>query len=159
MRVSPSRRRRWNNLLILAVILFIGVLNLPSVIKSYLIESPTSTFPTLLNPQWELQALHFPELSLEKNQGRWRSTPPSSVAPEELVERWKALVGTEVDEETYQSFQPILRTPQTVEVWYADREEPQRVTFYQTPRFWLFKNWQEKWIAVSVEKDYLLPND
>ncbi len=158
MRVSPSRRRRWNNLLILAVILFIGVLNLPSVIKSYLIESPTSAFPTLLNPQWEIQALHFPELSLEKNQGRWRATPPSNIAPEELVKRWQELVGTEVDDETYQSFLPILRTPQTIEVWYSNREEPQRITYYQTPRFWLFKNWQDKWIAISVEKGYLLPD-
>ena len=159
MRVSPSRRRRWNNILILLVILFIGVLNLPTIIKSYLIEPAVSPFPTLLNSEWELQALHFPELSLEKNQGRWRTTPPSSVAPEELVERWQQLVGTEVDDETYQSFLPILRTPQTIEVWYSNREEPQRITFYQTPRFWLFKNWQDKWIAISVEKGYLLPDN
>jgi len=66
---------------------------------------------------------------------------------------------TEVDDETYQSFLPILRNPQTVEVWYSDREEPQRITFYQTPRFWLFKNWQDKWIAISVEQGYLLPEN
>jgi len=157
MRAAPNRRRRWNNILILAVVLFIGVLNLPTVIKSYFVETPASVYPTLLNSEWQLQALHFPEFSLEKNQGRWRATPPGSVAPEVLVERWKDLVGTEVDDETYQSFQPILHTPQTIEVWYADREEPQRITYYQTPRFWLFKNWQNKWIAISVEKDYLLP--
>ncbi len=158
MRVSPSRRRRWNNILILAVILFIGVLNLPTVIKSYLMEPPVPAYPTLLNSEWQLQAIHFSNLSLEKNQGRWRATPPSSVAPEVLVERWKTLVGTEVDDDTYQSFLPILRNPQTIEVWYVDQEEPQRITYYQTPRFWLFKNWQDKWIAISVEKGYLLPD-
>lgn len=159
MRVAPSRRRRWNNILILAVVLFIGVLNLPAVIKTYFVEPPAPAYPTLLNAEWQLQAIHFPQLSLEKNQGRWRATPPSSITPEILVERWKELVGTEVDDETYQSFQPILRNPQTVEVWYSDREEPQRITFYQTPRFWLLKNWQDKWIAISVEQGYLLPEN
>ncbi|WP_165312556.1 hypothetical protein [Vibrio ziniensis] len=158
MRVAPHRRRRWNNILILAVVLFIGVLNLPTVIKTYFMQPPVATqYPTLLNPNWQLQAMHFSHLSLEKNQGRWRATPPSEIAPETLVERWKLLVGTEVDDATYQSFQSMLRSPQTVEVWYSDREEPQRITFYQTPRFWLFKNWQDKWIAISVEKGYLLP--
>lgn len=158
MRVAPQRRRRWNNILILAVIVFIGVLNLPSFIKSYLIEPEVSPYPTLLNPNVKLQAMHFARLSLELNQGRWRATPPTDVAPEELVKRWQALVGTEVDEATYQSLQPTLRSPQTIEVWYSDQEEPQRITYYRTPQFWLFKNWQEKWIAISVDNAYLLPS-
>ncbi len=156
MRVSPSRRR-WNNGLILAVVLFIGVLNLPSVIKSYFVEPPASSYPTLLNSAWQLRAMYFPTLSLEKNQGRWRASPPGNVDPEVLVKRWQNLIGTEVDDATYQSVSPILRNPQTVEVWYHDQDEPQRITFYQTPRFWLLKNWQDKWIAISVEKGYLLP--
>lgn len=158
MRVAPHRRRRWNNILILAVIVFIGVLNLPAFIKSYLMEPEVSANPSLLNPHASLQAMHFTHVSLELNQGRWRATPPTSVAPEELVKRWQALVGTEVDEETYQSLQPNLRSPQTIEVWYRDQEEPQRITYYRTPQFWLFKNWQEKWIAISVDNAYLLPS-
>ncbi|EKO3432343.1 hypothetical protein NTH35_003944 [Vibrio fluvialis] len=158
MRVAPHRRRRWNNILILAVIVFIGVLNLPAFIKSYLIEPEVSSYPTLLNPHAKLQAMHFARLSLELNQGRWRATPPTEVAPEELVKRWQELVGTEVDDETYLSLQPNLRSPQTIEVWYSDQEEPQRVTYYRTPQFWLFKNWQDKWIAISVDNGYLLPS-
>ncbi|ELV8726402.1 hypothetical protein QNE38_001404 [Vibrio fluvialis] len=158
MRVAPHRRRRWNNILILAVIVFIGVLNLPAFIKSYLIEPEVSSYPTLLNPHAKLQAMHFARLSLELNQGRWRATPPTEVAPEELVKRWQELVGTEVDDETYQSLQPHLRSPQTIEVWYSDQEEPQRITYYRTPQFWLFKNWQDKWIAISVDNGYLLPS-
>ncbi|WP_172560332.1 hypothetical protein [Vibrio fluvialis] len=158
MRVAPHRRRRWNNILILAVIVFIGVLNLPAFIKSYLIEPEVSSYPTLLNPHAKLQAMHFSRLSLELNQDRWRATPPTEVAPEELVKRWQELVGTEVDEETYQSLQPNLRSPQTIEVWYSDQEEPQRITYYRTPQFWLFKNWQDKWIAISVDNGYLLPS-
>ncbi|EKO3374509.1 hypothetical protein Q2Y23_003421 [Vibrio fluvialis] len=158
MRVAPHRRRRWNNILILAVIVFIGVLNLPAFIKSYLIEPEVSSYPTLLNPHAKLQAMHFARLSLELNQGRWRATPPTEVAPEELVKRWQELVGTEVDDETYLSLQPNLRSPQTIEVWYSDQEEPQRITYYRTPQFWLFKNWQDKWIAISVDNGYLLPS-
>ncbi|MCG6369474.1 hypothetical protein [Vibrio fluvialis] len=158
MRVAPHRRRRWNNILILAVIVFIGVLNLPAFIKSYLIEPEVSSYPTLLNPHAKLQAMHFARLSLELNQGRWRATPPTEVAPEELVKRWQELVGTEVNDETYLSLQPNLRSPQTIEVWYSDQEEPQRITYYRTPQFWLFKNWQDKWIATSVDNGYLLPS-
>ncbi len=81
MRVAPHRRRRWNNILILAVIVFIGVLNLPAFIKSYLMEPEVSANPTLLNPHASLQAMHFTHVSLELNQGRWRATPPTTVAP------------------------------------------------------------------------------
>lgn len=80
-----------------------------------------------------------------------------SVDGQELVQRWHALTGTEVDEATYRALQPTLPNAQTIEVWYADREEPQRITFYQTPQFWLLKNWQDRWIAVSAEVSYLFP--
>lgn len=157
MRVSPARRRRWNNILILAIIAFIALLNLPSILKTYVIDQQPSSYPYLLNPKAELQALHLAKWSLEKNQGRWRVSVPSEIAPEDLVERWLALVGTEVEQDTVDSLKSQLINPQSIEVWYADQEEPQRITFYQTPQFWLLKNWQDKWIAISVEKGYLQP--
>ncbi|HDZ9134011.1 TPA: hypothetical protein ACGFXY_003178 [Vibrio cholerae] len=157
MRVSPNRRRRWNNILILSVIAFIAVINLPTVIKSYLLPDPASQFPSLLRTDATLQALHFPAFSLEKCREEWQSEPELSVDGQELVQRWHALTGTEVDEATYRALQPTLPNAQTIEVWYADREEPQRITFYQTPQFWLLKNWQDRWIAVSAEASYLFP--
>ncbi|HFG2098274.1 TPA: hypothetical protein ACGF4L_002506 [Vibrio cholerae] len=157
MRVSPNRRRRWNNILILSVIAFIAVINLPTVIKSYLLPYPASQFPSLLRTDATLQALHFPAFSLEKSREEWQSEPELSVDGQELVQRWHALTGTEVDEATYRALQPTLPNAQTIEVWYADREEPQRITFYQTPQFWLLKNWQDRWIAVSAEASYLFP--
>ncbi|EGQ8650045.1 hypothetical protein GNS53_12540 [Vibrio cholerae] len=157
MRVSPNRRRRWNNILILSVIAFIAVINLPTVIKSYLLPDPASQFPSLLRTDATLQALHFPAFSLEKSREEWQSKPELSVDGQELVQRWHALTGTEVDEVTYRALQPTLPNAQTIEVWYADREEPQRITFYQTPQFWLLKNWQDRWIAVSAEASYLFP--
>lgn len=157
MRVSPNRRRRWNNILILSVIAFIAVINLPTVIKSYLLPDPSSQFPSLLRTDATLQALHFPAFSLEKSREEWQSEPELSVDGQELVQRWHALTGTEVDEAKYRALQPTLPNAQTIEVWYADREEPQRITFYQTPQFWLLKNWQDRWIAVSAEASYLFP--
>ncbi|NOE77920.1 hypothetical protein GU260_07175 [Vibrio cholerae] len=157
MRVSPNRRRRWNNILILSVIAFIAVINLPTVIKSYLLPDPASQFPSLLRTDATLQALHFPAFSLEKSREEWQSEPELSIDGQELVQRWHALTGTEVDEAMYRALQPTLPNAQTIEVWYADREEPQRITFYQTPQFWLLKNWQDRWIAVSAEASYLFP--
>lgn len=157
MRVSPQRRRRWNNMLILAVILFIGIINLPSIIKSYLIEPPASPYPSLLNPQAQLEAIHFTRVSLQYRDGEWQARPPTEVEPQQLAERWQQLAGTPVDEQTYQSLQSKLGNPHTIEVWYRDQEEPQRITYYQAPQFWLFKNWQNEWIAVSAEAGYLFP--
>ncbi|WP_159655995.1 hypothetical protein [Vibrio atypicus] len=159
MRVSPRRRRRWNNILILGIIAFIGLLNLPTLIKTYLIDEPVveSAYPYLLNPSKELQALHFSTWSLEKQQGQWTSTLESHIAEAELVGRWQDLVGTEVPQANFDSLKPSLGAPKSIEVWYVDQEEPQRITYYQTPQFLLLKNWQDKWIAVSVDNRYLMP--
>ena len=159
MRVSPARRRRWNNILILGIIAFIGILQLPTLIKTYLIDEPVvvSDNPYLLNPNLELKALHFSNWSLEQNQNRWRSSIPSAISEDELAQRWQDLVGTEVDPENYESLKPQLGPAESIEVWYFDQEEPQRITFYQTPQFWLLRNWQDKWIAISVEPRYLIP--
>ncbi|MCG9679314.1 hypothetical protein [Vibrio sp. Isolate24] len=161
MRVSTSRRRRWNNIMILGIIAFIAILNLPTIIKTYLIDDQTtaevSPYPYLLNPSAELKALHFSDWSLEFVNGEWVLTQQSPLAAQELVERWVGLVGTEVDQKTFDSLKPQLSAPQTIEVWYRDQEEPQRITLYQTPQFWLLKNWQDQWIAVSVAPEYLLP--
>lgn len=151
------RGRRWNNILMLCVIAFIAVLNLPTLIKHFLIEDPNQINPYLLNPNYELQSIHTSRWSLERTSEDWEISPEVSVEPAELVQRWRMLVGTEINEQTYQDLQANLSSPQSAEVWYVEQEEPQRLTYYQTPQFWLLKNWQDKWIAVSVEDDYLIP--
>ncbi|MEF1227387.1 hypothetical protein QTO05_00275 [Vibrio fortis] len=162
------RGRRWNNILILSVIAFIGVLNLPTIIKTYLLEpeveiTSESGFPYLLNPSDQITAMHFSQWSIVLNEDGWeyqeqgrplKLTEPSA---QTLSQRWQQLVGTEVDSETYQSLSASLSSPQTIEVWYQNQEEPQRITYYQLPDFWLLNNWQGKWLAVSVESEYLMP--
>ena len=158
MRSTIRNRRRWNNRLILGVLIFMLVLNLPTLIKTYLLDdSAESEHPYLLNPNQDLQALHATPWSLTNEQGSWQLDPPSSITAQELAQRWKALVGTEITDENFQSLQASLTSPQSIEAWYEDQEEPQRITYYQLPQFWLLKNWQDKWIAVTVESSYLLP--
>lgn len=161
MRVAPSKRRRWNNIMIVLVILFMGVLNLPTLIKSYLITPPEETapaYPYVLNHHKELHQLNFAQFSLTKNaQGEWQASQSLPIAPLELVTHWQELSGTVIDENTMQSLEPKLGNPGTVEVWYQDQEEPQRVTYYQTDKFWLFHTWQGQWVAISVAKSYIIP--
>ena len=152
----------------LSVIAFIGVLNLPTLIKAYLIEPEpeqqvSSPYPYLLNPGSELQALHFAKWSLVLEDGQWGyqlkgSAPAQSISAQERAQRWQQLVGTEVDSQTYTDLASQLSTPHTIEVWYQDQEEPQRITYYQLPEFWLLKNWNDQWLAVSIEESYLFPS-
>ncbi|MEZ8640473.1 hypothetical protein AB6D55_10910 [Vibrio splendidus] len=151
-----------------SVIAFIGVLNLPTLIKAYLIEpepevTVSSPYPSLLNPAAELQALHFANWSVELEDDHWvyqfkDTALPQTTSAQELSQRWKELVGTEVDSQTYTDLSPQLNTPHTIEVWYQDQEEPQRITYYQLPQFWLLKNWNDQWLAVSIEESYLFPS-
>ncbi|MEZ8039745.1 hypothetical protein ACED25_09145 [Vibrio sp. 1F263] len=160
------RGRRWNNILMFSVIAFIGVLNLPTLIKAYLIEPEPqvdSPYPYLLNPVAELQALHFAKWSVVLEDDHWAyqfkdTVLPQTTSAQELSQRWQELVGTEVDSQTYTDLSPQLNTPHTIEVWYQDQEEPQRITYYQLPEFWLLKNWNDQWLAVSIEESYLFPS-
>ncbi|MDW6091542.1 hypothetical protein SBX64_03095 [Vibrio rhizosphaerae] len=153
-----DRKRRWNNYLILAVILFIVILNLPSMIKDYLLPHEAPSNPSLLNPQLTMTSIRTQPWSLERDaHGDWTSTVSFDISALELVQRWRNLVGTQIDDKTYRSLSGKLNDPGTVEVWYEEQEEPQRITYYRFPQFWLFKNWQEHWIAISVEDRYLFP--
>lgn len=156
MRVSSDRRRRWNNILILAVIIFIGVLNLPTLIQQYLLPPKTPKI-YVLNPLWTPTEFNFSGISLQLNKGNWLAQPEITLKISDYVERWQRLVGTEVESAIYQQLRPQLTAPSTVEVWYQEQEEPQRITYYQLNEFWLFKNWQNKWVAISVDADYLFP--
>ncbi|MDW6002217.1 hypothetical protein [Vibrio mangrovi] len=153
-----DRKRRWNNYLILAVILFIVILNLPTIIKDYLLPHEESNNPSLLNPQLTITSIQTLPWSLEReSNGDWKSTVSFDISALELVQRWRGIVGTLVDDKTYQSLAGKLNNPRTVEVWYEEQEEPQRITYYRFPQFWLLKNWQEEWIAVTAEDSYLFP--
>ncbi|WP_456296424.1 hypothetical protein M1D72_21090 [Vibrio sp. AK197] len=157
MRVSPARRRRWNNILILCIIGFIALINLPSLIKSYLLEPPATPYPAVLINDATLTALHFNYGVLELRDGEWEANFTVKDSAPQLAQRWQTLVGTPVDEETFEQLEPNLKGPQSIEAWYRDREEPQRITIYRSPQFWLMKNDQQRWVAVTAERTDLFP--
>jgi len=159
MRRSTVRRRRWNNMMIFGCIAFIVVLNMPTLIKTYLLEqtdSPSVT-PYLLNPLADLQAMYFPNMSLINKEQGWVLSQSSSMDGQELAERWQGLVGTLVDDAMFERLQPQLSSPTTIEVWYLGKQSPHKVILYQTPNFWLMRSWDDKWLAISVAGEYLLP--
>lgn len=161
MRKTINQRRRWNYSLMLVVVVFMILLNLPTLIKQYLIpvaSEQSASHLHLLNPNADLHALHFSQWSLTHQQGEWDVSVASNVAPQKLAQRWRLLVGTEISQQQFQSLKPSLVSPNSIEVWFVNQDEPQRVTYYQLPQFWLLKNWQDKWIAVTVEPSYLLPS-
>jgi hypothetical protein len=150
-------RRGWNNVLIFAVIAFMLILNLPTIIKNNFMEPAQSIYPYVMDPQSDIREMHFATLSIQRHNLEWVANKDLSISPLELVQRWHFLAGTEVDEVTFAQLKEQLPKANTLEIWYLDKEEPQRVTYYQTPQFWLMKSWEQKWIAVSVEEDYLFP--
>lgn len=150
-------RRGWNNVLMIGIIMFMIILNLPTIIKNNFLEPEQDGYPYLLNPDYQVQQMNFAHWSLHRENDGWKATIPLSMEPLELVQRWQSLIGTEVNEETYHQLKTKLLTANTIEVWFFDKEEPQRITYYEMPQFWLMKNWQQKWIAVSVDQAYLFP--
>ncbi len=158
MRVPPARRRRWNNILIFCIIGFIGLINLPTLIKTYLIDpSEQTSTPSVLMANAELTALHFNYGVLELNEGQWRANFKVKDSPQEMAQRWKNLIGTPVDAETFEQLEPSLQGPQTIEAWYRDQDEPQRITIYRSPTFWLMKNSLDAWLAVTAQPSDLFP--
>ncbi len=150
-------RRGWNNVLILSVLVFIALINAPSVLRQHFGLGEVNTHPYVINPNEKPRALHFAQWSLDNVSNQWHSTRQLSVAPLQAAVRWTELTGTLVDEATYRKLKNNLPPARTLEVWYANVEEPERITFYQTPNFWLLQNWKMQWVAVSVEKEFLFP--
>ncbi len=150
-------RRGWNNIVILGIIVFMVILNLPTMIKENFLQAEQEHFPYVLRQDLNIKAMHFSQFSITREDVDWVADRALQISPLELVQRWQALAGTELDDGTFAQLKAKLPKANTVEVWYIEAEEPQRVTYYQTPQFWLMKGWQEKWIAISVESNYLFP--
>ncbi|MBD1558498.1 hypothetical protein HC752_16300 [Vibrio sp. S9_S30] len=150
-------RKGWNNILILSILAFIAIINAPSLLRKHFGLGETSTLPYVISPSEKPSALHFAQWSLENVDNQWRSTRQLSIEPLQAALRWTELTGTQVDSDTYDKLKGNLPPARTLEVWYVGVDEPERITFYQTPSFWLLQNWQKEWVAVSVEKSYLFP--
>ncbi|MGR5166990.1 hypothetical protein ACPV5L_07215 [Vibrio astriarenae] len=165
---STQRQRRWNNILILGIIAFMVLMNAPKLIQTYLIgeaEPETiepievaSSLPKLLDPNHKVEALYFNGAEFKWKDSQWTSNLNIKDVPvSELIIRWQALEGTLLEENVFTAIRSNLGSPETIEVWYQDVEEPHRITFYRSDEFWVFQNWQQQWIAISFDVDYLIP--
>lgn len=164
MMATPSRKT-FNNFLILGVVAFITLINLPTYLKSQLTESEAGYqteqvladgIITLMPPGVEVQSLRFPTFTLTHGTP-WQTDMPLSVSASELASRWINLSGTEIDKPTYDKLKPGLDRPATLVVDRGESVEPFRLTYYQLPQFWLIQNWENRWLAVSVDPNYLFP--
>ncbi|MGR5064573.1 hypothetical protein [Photobacterium sp. DNB22_13_2] len=158
MRLS---RRGWNNVMIIAVICFIAVVQLPEIVKQRFGQESSSLesseMAMLLPFESTIEQLHLPHTSLKREEAGWFARPRVALPADQLISHWQALVGTAISNEMVGKLKPNLPPPSSVEIWLAGQEEPVRVTVYQQPQFWLLQNWQGEWLAVSVEEAYLFP--
>ncbi|KHT65292.1 hypothetical protein RJ45_01960 [Photobacterium gaetbulicola] len=158
MRLS---RRGWNNVIIIAVVCFIAVVQLPDLVKQRLGHEHSPQTPAemtmLLPSDSTIEQLHLPHTSVHQQALGWLASPRVALPADLLIGHWQALGGTAVSDEMVGKLKPTLPPPSSVEIWLAGREEPIRVTVYQQPQFWLLQNWQGEWLAVSVEETYLFP--
>ena len=147
----PSRRK-YNNILMISVVVFIGVLQAPQLIKTYLLEPEpvvseiTSGVQPLFDSSDSIQTMHFSNFDLKAEESEQDS---------QYINNWSSVEGTVLDAESVKVLKTKLPAPSSVEVWFKKEEEPQRITVYQAPNFWMMQNWQGEWIAVSAEKSYL----
>ncbi|MGL5290625.1 MAG: hypothetical protein ACRC9T_01665 [Vibrionaceae bacterium] len=159
---KPSQRT-FNNILIATVFIAIVLFSLPSYLsgksdKKDELQSAATQVITLLPvaSKDDIVALHFAPLTLVKKPSGWQTSKPVSVLADELAKRWLDLQGTLLEPQVVQNLQPQLTAAQVVKV-ASRKQPPYEITLYQLPTFWVMKNWQGEWLAVTVEKEYLFP--
>lgn len=163
--MAKYSRRTFNNMVIVGVLLFIALINLPTYLRSHLVEDEKHElrkevldegviplFPSNIN----VKSLQFPNVTLIKGTP-WQANAPLSVSASALANRWLNLAGTEVDSETFQKLEAQLLNPSTLLVELAQDNQPVELRYYELPTFWLIQSWQGPWIAVSVDSSYLFP--
>ena len=154
-------RRGWNNVIIIGVLAFIAVIQLPGLIRARL-TTPVASVPSpavipLFAQDRMIQRLLLPKMAFQHLVAGWESNPSITLDIATVVARWQALVGTEVSEQQLVSLKSQFKTPRTVEAWLVGYSQPQRITAYQLPHFGLFNNGAGQWLAVTVDADFLFP--
>lgn len=160
---KPSRRT-FNNIIIIGILLFIVLINLPTYLRSHLTENEQ---PELIKQQIQegvialfssdikVKSLQFADVTLMQG-NPWQTNAPLTISATELANRWLNLVGTEVDSETYNKLKPNLPSPSMLVVG-LEQGATLHLPYYQLPQFWLIQNSQKRWLAMSSESHYLFP--
>ncbi|MDF4355539.1 hypothetical protein P3445_23940, partial [Vibrio parahaemolyticus] len=82
------RRRRWNNILILGIIVFMVIINAPTWIKTYLIDEQADPYPNVLRSDQDVSAIYYAGWELDKRNGQWQSNIKANIPIQEIVTRW-----------------------------------------------------------------------
>ncbi|ODP97981.1 MULTISPECIES: hypothetical protein [Salinivibrio] len=152
------KRQTWNNILILSVVVFFGLMLLPDYLRHQRQARATPEgVIALVESRSDVLSLRFSHLTLTRTLEGWQSDKPLVISPTELAQRWLGLTGTQIDDTTLQSLRPQLTSPRTLELTRSPDQEPIRITYYQQPQFWLMQNEHGQWLAVSVDSRYLFP--
>ena len=155
--------RSFNNVLIIFVIFFITLFNLPIVVDNYLKPTEPTIAPendiqliALFPKDVAIVSLEFSRFSLTKQSEQWRSSIPLNIPANKLVQHWLELSGTLVDAKLLAQLNANLPQSEWVIAKSATNQRYQ-LHYHQLPEFWLLQNWQGQWLAVTVKSEYLLP--
>lgn len=153
-------RKTWNNILIISIVCFVGIMFLPEYFRAKLAESERQNAQPgvieLLPDTVDVKALNFSAFRLFLD-GNWHSDKPLSISADELAQRWLTLSGTEINQGMLEQMKPGLTKPQRLEVVIGAERQAYKLTYYRLDKFWLLQNWQNRWLAVSVDQHYLFP--
>lgn len=159
--MNKMSRRTWNNVLIIGIVCFIGLMFLPEYFRAKLADAEREKAQpgviSLLPDAVRVKALQFNGFRLYDD-GKWQSDRPLSVSADELANRWITLSGTVINEGMLKQMKPGLTNPETLNVIIGEQQQAYRLTFYRLDKFWLLQNWENRWLAVSVDQNYLLPD-
>jgi len=160
MRKKQLSKKGWNNVLMLAVIVAMIFLQLPEYLKQRRadnnLESSTILL-TLLPTKVKVTSLKTPQYTLSSTALEWQANKPLLIGANQLIQRWQKLSGTPVTAEIFAKLNLQVQTKQTIEVICEQPDKTFNLSYYKTPKFWLFQNWQGDWFAVSVNSDYFYP--
>lgn len=154
-------RRGWNNVIIIGVLAFIAVIQLPELLRAHLASTTTSVASSIVMPLFApdrvIQRLLLPNISFQHSVTGWDSQPPMAFDIATFVARWQTLEGTKVTEQQLLALKGQLLAPHTIEAWFVGHSQPQRITAYQLSHFWLLNNGAGEWLAVTMASDFLFP--
>lgn len=153
-------RRGWNNVIIIGVLAFIAVIQLPELIRARFTTTEMNTSSVVI-PLFAqnriIQRLVLPTMTFQQSAMGWKSQPVVTFDIAAVIARWQTLKGTKISQQQLSVLKKQLLLPHTVEAWFVGLSQPQRITAYQLSHFWLLNTGTGEWLAVTVAGDFLFP--
>ncbi|SMY17584.1 hypothetical protein [Photobacterium aquimaris] len=154
-------RRGWNNVIIIGVLAFIAVIQLPELLRDRFTATSTVSASSKVIPLFIqdriIRRLVLPTMTFQQSATGWKSQPLVAFDIAAVIARWQTLKGTQISQQQLSVLKKQLLLPYTVEAWFVGLPQPQRITAYQLSHFWLLNTGTGDWLAVTVADDLLFP--